>query len=726
MSKQVVAVEFEGREAMDVTGGDAGGADQGARGAPREAHAPHAGKFLYASGTRPLAGYTIKRGIGHGGFGEIYYAVSDGGKELALKLVRRNLEVELRGIRHCLNLKHPNLLDLYDIRQDDQGDTWVVMEYVAGKSLEDVLDTHPDGLPLPQVLAWIHGIGAGVAYLHDRGIVHRDLKPGNIFSSEGLVKVGDYGLSKFISCSRRSGHTESVGTVHYMAPEVANGRYGKEIDIYAMGVILYEMLTGRVPFDGESVGEVLMKHLTAEPDVSMLDEPYRSVVARALEKDPQQRFASVPQMLAALPQPARPPDGGIRLPADPPSAPQDAARSGAAAGAAAAAGAQAGVWRPHAAGAFAETTVQAQLAAEPRPSDEEPIARAVRDGCHRLHHAWQEANLSTPVRVLLVVLALLMLLLNANLLLPILIGLLIFYGCYRLVRWVVLTSAPHPVAGGSTGVQSGPSPGTRGPTGQPRAQGRVPPAPAPARAAPPLRRGSPFAPGGRPRRLVPRRVEPAAAVLVVKSARERVTELTGSLLGGALVALAMCLVMVLIASYQGGPPRLERCAWLGLVSVIGTWAVLVPAKFWEGTQGENVLRRFTMMVIGLGVGLAAYGIAGALMVHLPAGPGFPEAPQYRLPPSFYAPDGHPLAMAYMASFGTLMLVLRWWRQADPLRSVRLSLWSLLVTVIVAAVVAGLWHFPQPWLVMVAATISVAVQLASPWQHPRARLQQHYA
>ena len=82
--------------------------------------------------------------------------------------------------------------------------------------------------------------------------------------------MGDYGLSKFISCSRRSGHTESIGTVHYMAPEVAHGRYGKELDIYALGTILYELLTGRVPFDGESVGEVLMKHLTAQPDVSTL------------------------------------------------------------------------------------------------------------------------------------------------------------------------------------------------------------------------------------------------------------------------------------------------------------------------------------------------------------------------------------------------------------------------------------------------------------------------
>src|SRR3972149_2389265 len=105
------------------------------------------GRFQYASGDCPLTGYTIKRGVGQGGFGEIYYAISDAGKDVALKLIRRNLEVELRGIRQCLNIKHPNLIDLYDIRQDPQGDTWVVMEYVADASLEEVLSAHPHGLP---------------------------------------------------------------------------------------------------------------------------------------------------------------------------------------------------------------------------------------------------------------------------------------------------------------------------------------------------------------------------------------------------------------------------------------------------------------------------------------------------------------------------------------------------------------------------------------------------
>ena len=263
--------------------------------------APVASRFAYASGTRPLAGYTIKRGIGHGGFGEVYYATSDAGKEVALKLIRRNWDVELRGVTQCLNLKHPNLLSLYDVKQDATGDNWVVMELMSGQSLEEVVAQHPEGLPLAETLAWIHGISAGVAYLHDHGIVHRDLKPGNIFVDEGIVKIGDYGLSKFMSCSRRSGQTGSVGTVHYMAPEIANGRYGKEIDIYALGIILYEMLTGHVPFEGESVGEILMKHLTAEPDLTVLSEPYRTIVSRALAKDPQRRFESVHELMGLLP-----------------------------------------------------------------------------------------------------------------------------------------------------------------------------------------------------------------------------------------------------------------------------------------------------------------------------------------------------------------------------------------------------------------------------------------
>src|SRR5262245_36157370 len=138
----------------------------------------HPMKFTYSSGQRPLDGYTLKRGVGTGGFGEVYYALSDGGKEVALKLIRGHQDVELRGIAQCLNLKHPHLVGLYDLKTDTQGEHWVVMEYIAGEPLSVVLNRHPTGLPTELAQQWFLALSKAVAYLHDHGIVHRDLKPG--------------------------------------------------------------------------------------------------------------------------------------------------------------------------------------------------------------------------------------------------------------------------------------------------------------------------------------------------------------------------------------------------------------------------------------------------------------------------------------------------------------------------------------------------------------------
>ncbi len=258
-------------------------------------------RFTYDSGQRILDGYTLKRGIGRGGFGEVYYGVSDGGKEVALKLVRgHNVETELRGMAQCLNLKHPNLLTLYDMRRDAQGDHWVIMEYIGGESLSAVLGRHPQGLPHDLIRQWFPELAEAVAYLHSHGIVHRDLKPGNIFLENGAVKVGDYGLCKFISSTQHSAQTQSVGTVHYMAPEISTGNYNKQIYIYAAGVILYEMLSGRVPFDGESAGEILMKHLTSPPDLGLLPVEFAPLVGKALAKNPAQRFVTMTEMAHAV------------------------------------------------------------------------------------------------------------------------------------------------------------------------------------------------------------------------------------------------------------------------------------------------------------------------------------------------------------------------------------------------------------------------------------------
>jgi hypothetical protein len=215
--------------------------------------------------------------------------------------------------------------------------------------------------------------------------------------------------------------------------------------------------------------------------------------------------------------------------------------------------------------------------------------------------------------------------------------------------------------------------------------------------------------------------EAAVPALVIKSLAVRASDLIGSLLVAAAVTAAMCVVMLLIGAYHGVLLQIEQCAWLYLVSLAGAWLVLTAAKFWEGSRGERLLRHFILMTIGLGLGLAAFGVAETLWVRLPSHHDLPSrVAVHWLPPAFYQ-EGQPMAMAYMAAFATLLGLLRWWLDADPMRASRLSLWSLLVTVVIAHIVAWAWQFPEPWLMMVAACMSVAVQLSSPWVPIYARL-----
>ena len=256
--------------------------------------------YTFKHGDRPLDGYTIQRPVGSGGFGEVYYAVSDGGREVALKYLKENPEVELRGVSHCINLKSPHLVTIFDVKKNAEGDYFIIMEYCSGPSLRDLLIAEPGGFEPQKAAFFMREIAKGLSYLHDRGIVHRDLKPGNLFYDDGYVKIGDYGLSKFISVSRHSAQTASIGTVHYMAPEIGSGNYSRGVDIYALGVMLYEMLLGKVPFEGSSMAEVLMKHLMNQPELNGLPDPFTTVIRRALEKDPNDRYQTVHEMAEAL------------------------------------------------------------------------------------------------------------------------------------------------------------------------------------------------------------------------------------------------------------------------------------------------------------------------------------------------------------------------------------------------------------------------------------------
>jgi eukaryotic-like serine/threonine-protein kinase len=273
-------------------------------------------KFTYRWGQRPLEGYTLKRGLGQGGFGEVYFAVSDGGKEVAVKLIRGHSDTELRGIANCLNLKHPNLVHLYDLRLDGQGDRWLVMEYIQGVPLSTILERHPRGLPEGQARRWFLQTARAVAFLHDHAVVHRDIKPANVFVENGLAKLGDYGLSKAVGTSQHA-QSSNVGTIHYMAPEVASGNYSKQIDVYACGVLLYEMLTGQVPFKGDSWAEIAIKHQTDRPDMRRVPAVYVPILEKALSKKAEKRFANMDAMIDAFETAGRPEREAPRPPREP-------------------------------------------------------------------------------------------------------------------------------------------------------------------------------------------------------------------------------------------------------------------------------------------------------------------------------------------------------------------------------------------------------------------------
>jgi hypothetical protein len=166
----------------------------------------------------------------------------------------------------------------------------------------------------------------------------------------------------------------------------------------------------------------------------------------------------------------------------------------------------------------------------------------------------------------------------------------------------------------------------------------------------------------------------------------------------------------------------EQFAWLTLVSTLGTWLVLIPSKFWEGRHGEPTLRRFVLIIMGLALGVIAFGGKEWLLVTLPHEwiEGNHPLGERVFGDGFADSHGAPTMMGHMAYFAILLVVLRWWRQADPLRSARLSVWPVIVTAGWAWILSSFWSYPEPWGVMVAATMSVAVQLASPWYDTRRR------
>lgn len=653
-------------------------------------------KFTFAPEARPLDGYTIKRAIHRGGFGEVYYALSDGGKEVALKLLNNNLEIELRGVTQCLNLKHANLVTIFDIRQDADGDHWVVMEYVSGRGLYETLRDHPNGMPLREVLDWMTGITAGLSFLHDRGIVHRDLKPANVFRDHSAIKVGDVGLSKYISESRRSAQTQSVGTVYYMAPEVARGRYGREVDVYAMGIMLYEMITGTVPFDGQTTAEILMKHLTADPDVSVLPEKIRPVISAALEKDPDKRTRTVEEVERQF----RLAVAGANV-----AAPVPLVRST--------------VVPPVNAAAENEFVGSAEEAEWAIEIEEAPVATAEAQSAKAplavLAVMWNA--LPAPLQWVIGGAAAL-LVIESGMLRPVAVGGMIggaAYLGYQLLTTFVGETAPK---NRRTRTNGEPPPRARPASPRRREQvARNRHVRTPDHASRPVsrKRGAPFAPTTKPVVYTP---ETPRTISKRQRATDVSTSISLSLAAAALVTTAVYFTTDLLANSA-------QAVYFGTITMLAAWALIIPSKLWEGRSGDSFSRRLALGSLGLGVGLVAAVLPKYLLIDrtgLFAGRmGTHEHIIGRV--SLADGSGYPTIACFMVFFAALFAVRRWWWQVDSFRKSRFRVSSAMFTLLVGVIVVNMlqdYAFPDSLGATWALAISAVVQLSAGWTPPEMR------
>jgi serine/threonine protein kinase len=262
-----------------------------------------------------LGSYQILEPLGKGGMGEVYRARDTRlGRDVAIKVLpedhARDADRVARFQREAqvlASLNHPNVAAIHDLQKDGNTD-FLILELVEGETLAERISR--GAIPADEAVEIARQIAEALSAAHEKGIVHRDLKPANVkITPEGAVKVLDFGLAKFFETdspdmslsqsptvmSVQTGGSVILGTVSYMSPEQARGRpVTKQTDIWALGCVLFEMLTQRQVYSGETVSDTIAKILKEEPDWSSLEAaaplPLRRIMARCLQKDPRRRF----------------------------------------------------------------------------------------------------------------------------------------------------------------------------------------------------------------------------------------------------------------------------------------------------------------------------------------------------------------------------------------------------------------------------------------------------
>lgn len=253
--------------------------------------------------------YEILKLIGEGGMANVYLArdtILD--RRVAVKVLRGDLAGDEKFVRRfqrealsASSLSHPNIVEIYDVGEDD-GNFYIVMEYIEGKTLKQLIKKR-GVLSLPETMDIMLQLLDALKSAHDSYIIHRDIKPQNIMIKDsGLVKITDFGIAMALNSAQLTQTNSVMGSVHYLPPEQASGK-GSTIrsDIYSLGILMFEMLTGRVPFRGDSAVEIALKHMKEPlPSVRELNpvvpQSVENIILKAAAKNPKNRYHDVREM----------------------------------------------------------------------------------------------------------------------------------------------------------------------------------------------------------------------------------------------------------------------------------------------------------------------------------------------------------------------------------------------------------------------------------------------
>lgn len=253
--------------------------------------------------------YQIIKSIGEGGMANVYLAydtILD--RNVAVKVLRGDLANDEKFVRRfqrealsASSLSNPNIVEVYDVGEDN-GEYYIVMEYIEGKHLKALLKKRGK-LTVPEVIDIALQITNGLSVAHDSYIIHRDIKPQNILILEnGLIKITDFGIAVAMNATQLTQTNSVMGSVHYLPPEQASGKGATlQSDIYSIGILMYELLTGKLPFRGDNAVEIALKHLK-EPMPSIRDElpdipqSVENIILRATAKNPKNRYSDAREM----------------------------------------------------------------------------------------------------------------------------------------------------------------------------------------------------------------------------------------------------------------------------------------------------------------------------------------------------------------------------------------------------------------------------------------------